>query len=222
MTKIRIARILIAVLLGLSLAAAPTSAGLPLTGKVIVLDPGHAAVNFQRNVINSGKSRDTLAPEHGLTLAIATYLAGILEADGATVYLTRTQSDYWREGYSAIEDNKARAYFANEVKADMLMAIHCDWHPSRKFYGVTTFYSATNGRSLAENIQKRLVNDLGTHDRGVIRSSFTVLDHANMPAILVETGFMSNRTEGKKLTQAAYQKRVAAALASGIRRYFAG
>ena len=41
-----------------------------------------------------------------------------------------------------------------------------------------------------------------------------------MPTVLVETGFLSNRTEGKKLLQAAYQKKVAGALASALRGYF--
>ena len=202
--------------------AVPTSARLSLGGKIIVLDPGHAAINFQRAVINPGKSKGDVIVEHRLTLEIAEALAQVLEADGATVYLTRTPNDYWRAGYSAIEDNKARAFFANEVKADVLIAIHCDWHPSRRFYGVTTFYSAPSARGLGETMQHQLVHDLRTHDRGVIQTHFTVLDHADMPAILVETGFMSNRTEGRKLAQSAYQKRIAAAMASALRRYFAG
>ena len=200
----------------------PISAGQALSGKIVVLDPGHATINFQRSIVNSGKSKGDAIAEHRLTLEIATALAEALKADGATVYLTRTNQDYWRTGYSAIEDNKARAFFANEVKADALIAIHCDWHPSRKFYGVTTFYSAPSSRQLGEEMQKHLVRDLDTHDRGVVQSHFTVLDHADMPAILVETGFMSNRTEGKKLNQSAYQKRVAAAMAGALRRYFAG
>lgn len=201
--------------------AVPSGAGLPLAGKVIVLDPGHAAINFQSSVINSGKSRVTV-PEHRLTLSIATHLAKLLEADGATVYLTRTSGDYWRASYSAIEDNKARAYFANEVGADALLAIHCDWHPSRKFYGVTTFYSKAGSRRLGEEIQRGLVKGLKTRNRGVIRTNFTVLDNAEMPAVLLEAGFMSNRAEGRKLVTTAYQKKVAASLAAALRRYFAG
>jgi len=207
-------------LLAAVILAVPAGAGLPLTGKVVVLDPGHAAVNYQRAVVNSGKSRGSV-DEHRLTLDIAVSLAELLKADGATVYLTRTPADYWRSSYSAIEDNKSRAFFANEVKADIFIAIHCDWHPNRQFYGVTTFYSSPASRRLGEEIQRRLVSDLKTRDRGVIRSNFTALDNAKMPAVLVETGFMSNRTEGKKLLQPAYQKKVAGAMASAVRRYFA-
>jgi N-acetylmuramoyl-L-alanine amidase len=201
--------------------ATRSGAGLSLAGKVIVVDAGHATIDFKRAIINSGKSRDTMS-EHRLNMDIARYLGELLEADGATVYLTRSPADYWRMSYSAIEDNKSRAYFANEVKADALLAIHCDWHPSRKFYGVTTFYLDPKARPLAETVQKGLVRHLQTRDRGVIRNNFTILENAEVPAILVECGFMSNRTEGRKLLQTAYQKKIAAGLASSLRRYFAG
>ena len=206
-------------LVAFSLSLALNAAAGPLSGKVIVLDPGHATINFQRSVINTGKSTGSF-PEHRLTLEIATQLGKILEEQGATVYFTRTRDDYWRQSYSPIEDNKMRAWMANELSADAFIAIHCDWNPSRRFRGVTTFWEKPQSRKLGELIQRRLVQDLGTSNRGVIHDSFTVLDQAKMPAVLVECGFMSNRAEGKKLAQPEYQRRVALALASAVTRFF--
>src|SRR3954462_2859273 len=100
MTFKQFAQIGLAVFLGFGLCVR-AGAALPLAGKVIVLDPGHAAVDFRRSVVNSGKSGNGMA-EHRLTLEIATYLAAMPEADGATVYITRTNADYWRTSYSAI------------------------------------------------------------------------------------------------------------------------
>jgi len=205
---------------GVALAAVSlASAEPPLSGRRIVVDAGHGTIDFDRRIINTGKSREGLY-EHRLTMEIALYLGKILEEDGATVFYTRNRDDYWREGYGSAEDNKARAYFANELNADALICIHCDWNPSRRFQGVTTYYAKNNSAEMGGWIQRQLTKDLKATDRGLVRDSFTILDHAEVPTVLVETGFLSNRTEGKKLLQPAYQKRVAGALASALRGYF--
>lgn len=205
---------------GAALAAAAVVWGdAPLSGRRIVLDAGHGTIDYELDVINSGKSRDGIG-ENRITMEIALALGKILEEDGATVFFTRNRDDYWRSGYGSAEDNKARAYFANEVNADAFISIHCDWHPSRRYHGVTTFYTKDGSRELGDRVQKQLVKDLKAFDRNLVRDSFTVLDHTEMPAILVETGFLSHRTEGKKLLRSDYQKKVAAALAAALRGYF--
>lgn len=211
-------RSLLAALLVASLATT-AGADAALSGRRVVLDPGHGTIDFERTVINSGKSRDGVV-ENRLTMEIALQLGRMLEEDGATVFFTRDREDYWRSGYGSAEDNKARALFANDVNADAYISIHCDWHPSRRYHGVTTFYTKDNSRDLGARIQRQLVTDLKAYDRKLVRDSFTVLDHAEMPAVLVETGFLSHRTEGRKLLKAAYQKQIAAALASALRGYF--
>lgn len=201
-------------------ASPPAHADPSLSGRRIVVDPGHGTINFEKDVINTGKNRDGMS-EHKIAMEIGLYLGKMLEDDGATVFFTRDREDYWREGYSPGEDNKSRALFANELKADAFICIHCDWHPSRRYQGVTTFYLKDESRRLGEAIQRQLVKDLGAFNRKLVRDSFTVLDHATVPTVLVETGFLSHRTEGKKLLRPDYQKRVAAALASALRGYFA-
>ena len=69
---------------------------------------------------------------------------------------------------------------------------------------------------LAYAIQDRLVAELGAGDRGVKQAPFYVLAGARMPAVLVEVGFVSNRSEARKLTAPAYQERVARAIADGV------
>lgn len=204
-----------------ALAAVSAASAEPvLAGRKIVLDPGHGTIDYERSIINAGKSRDGVQ-EHRLTMQIATYLGRLLEEDGATVFFTRTGADYWRLGYSPAEDNRARAFFANEIGADAYISIHCDWHPSRRYHGVTTFYTKEHSRRLGELIQRRLVRDLKANDRDLVKDSFTVLDHTDMPAVLVETGFLSHRVEGRKLLRADYQKKVAGALAAALRGFFA-
>ena len=209
------------ILWGAALAVATQAAADPsLSGRRIVIDPGHGTIDFERRIINTGKNVSGGVPEYRINMEIALALGKLLEDDGATVFFTRNQDDYWRESYSPAEDNTARAYFANELNADALICIHCDWSPSRRFRGVTTFWEKPSSRDLAERIQRQLVKDLKTTDRGVVHDSFTILDHSDVPTVLVENGFMSNRSEGRKLLQPAYQKKIAGALATAIRGFF--
>ncbi len=69
---------------------------------------------------------------------------------------------------------------------------------------------------LALAVQGRLNARLGTRDRGVKQAPFVVLTGATMPAILVEVGFLSNRSEAERLTTPEYQQQLAEAIAAGI------
>jgi N-acetylmuramoyl-L-alanine amidase len=65
-------------------------------------------------------------------------------------------------------------------------------------------------------VQKAQTKNLGAEDRGVRRARFAVLRDAKMPAILVESGYMTHPTEGKKIFTAEYRKQIAAAITKGI------
>lgn len=204
-----------------AIAVATQAAADPsLSGKRIVIDPGHGTIDFEHRIINTGKMAGNGFPEYRISMEIAQALGKLLEDDGAIVFYTRNPDDFWRESYSPAEDNSARAYLASDLKADALICLHCDWSPRRRFKGVTTFWEKDNSRDLAERIQHQLVHDLKTIDRGVVHDSFTILDHSNVPTVLVENGFMSNRAEGRRLQQPAYQKKIARALATAIRGFF--
>ncbi len=69
---------------------------------------------------------------------------------------------------------------------------------------------------LAYALHDRLIAALGTEDRGVKQAPFYVLAGARMPAVLLEVGFISNAVEAGKLTSAAHQERIAAAIAAGV------
>ena len=68
-------------------------------------------------------------------------------------------------------------------------------------------------------MEKSLVQNLNANDRGVRRARFAVLRDAAMPAILIEGGYMTNPTEGKKIYDSAYRKQMAAAMVKGILNY---
>ncbi len=185
-----------------------------------MLDPGHAVKNDAGKIINPGAKGRRSALERDVALHVAETIAPLLEAQGAKVYMTRTRANPWRYGYSAQADNRGRAILANLVRADAYIRIHCDWNRDRRFKGFTTFFYRWGSRELAENIHRALANALPGHrDNGIKRRSF-VSASAHMPAVLVELGVLSNRVEGKELSQEANQSHLAMAVAEGIIDYF--
>jgi len=72
---------------------------------------------------------------------------------------------------------------------------------------------------LAYQMQKSYEKTMSVEDRGVKRARFQVLREAAMPAILIEGGFMSHPTEGKKIYESAYRKQMAHAIVEGILAY---
>ncbi len=68
-------------------------------------------------------------------------------------------------------------------------------------------------------MEKSLVQNLHAEDRSVRRARFAVLRDATMPAILIEGGYMTNPTEGRKIYDPIYRQQMAAAIVKGILNY---
>lgn len=199
----------------------PPPASRPLTGKIIVLDPGHAVLDEAGHIINPGaRARVFGALERDVALSVGAKLVPLLEAQGAKVYMTRTPTNPWRYSLRKRADNRSRAIFANALRAHAYVRLHCDWNRSKKLKGFTIYYYRWGSRSLAKSIERSFVHHLPTHeDNNLHRRSF-VSSTAKMPAVLVEMGFLSNKTEGKELGTDAYQNQLAESIADGIAAYF--
>jgi N-acetylmuramoyl-L-alanine amidase len=149
-------------------------------------------------------------------------LKPLLEAQGAKVFMTRTRANPWRYGADRRSDNQARAIFANLLRADVYVRLHCDWNRDRHFKGFTTYYYRWGSRRLGKEIRQALVQRLVHHkDNGLHRRSF-VGATARMPAVLIEMGVLSNRSEAKALALESYQTRIATAISEGLVNYFRG
>ncbi len=72
---------------------------------------------------------------------------------------------------------------------------------------------------LAYELHKSLLKDLAAPDRGVRRARFAVLRTAEMPAVLIEGGFMSHPAESKRIYDPAYRRQMARAIVEGIVAY---
>jgi N-acetylmuramoyl-L-alanine amidase len=217
--RYRLAFLHTAFLSGLFLSCPASAAVRPLEGKILVLDPGHAVKNDSGKIINPGAYGRGGSLERDVALQVAETITPLLEAQGAKVFMTRTQANPWRYGYSPQADNRGRAVLANLVRADAYVRIHCDWNRDKRFKGFTTFFYRWKSRTLAESVHDALAKALPGHrDNGIKRRSF-VSASAQMPAVLIELGVLSNRAEGKDLIQEAYQSHLAMAIAEGIVAY---
>jgi N-acetylmuramoyl-L-alanine amidase len=202
--------------------ADPGSHVLPLAGKIIVLDPGHATKNDAGIIINPGaqaRHRNGGAYERDVALAVGTRMVPILEAEGAKVFMTRTPRNPWRYNELRLGDNRARAIFANLLHANAYVRLHCDWNKDRKFKGHTTYYFQWASRTLAADVNDSLTKTMtDQRDNGVHRRSFVSVT-SRLPTALVEMGVLSYKPEAKALADPAYQEKLAQAIAEGITTY---
>lgn len=206
---------------------------------VIYLDAGHGGNPSKGGnpgaVYNGVKEQD-------LNLNISLKVRSRLENLGYTVVMSReddnhSYADHWRD------DLYARPAHANQIGADILVSVHHNasgvWDSSQNgietyIYGFSSSYPPlpenekyhndpvriNESRKLAESIHKDLVANTGANDRGVKPGAFIAVREAKMPAVLLELGFMSNRTELNQLTNSSYQNKLVDGIVSGIHNYF--
>lgn len=177
-----------------------------VSGKVIVLDPGHGGTDPGA----SGKNNN----EKTLTLKTAKKLQSKLEDAGATVIMTRIGDTY--------PSLTKRVEISEKYKADVFISIHYNASTNKTANGVDTFYYKTNVNEyeLAKCIQEEVIKATGMKSRGVKEGNFQVIRSNKQASILVELGFISNPTEEKVIATDAYQTKAATGIFNGLEKYF--
>ncbi len=198
---------------------------------LICLDPGHGTpppIGAQTEPIGPGsptlkiKDGGGAAGEADVALGIARKTRSLLLRRGLRVVLTRTGPIFRLRGGG----NVARAEFCNRRHAALMLRIHADGSTDTSRRGVSTLYPAlhrgwtddiySSSFRAARIVQAAVVRATHAQDAGVVpRDDLTGFNWANVPAILVETGFLSNPAERALLHSAAYQWKVAGGLTSG-------
>ncbi len=196
--------------------------------KHICIDPGHGG--------NDTGKRAGREEEKKYTLLLAQELGEQLRKAGYTVSFTRTSDTF--------VDLSPRADAANRRRADMFISIHFNAFSKADVRGAETYCLTPQGAAssndaagrgnktavagnqnnarnvvLAYEIHKSITRNLGSEDRAVKRARFEVLREAEMPAVLVEAGFMSNPVEARKIFSAAWRRQLAQAIVSGVTNY---
>lgn len=190
------------------------NAGKRLSGKVVVIDPGHG-----------GQDRGNVG--HGLHEAdivedLADRVEGRLAATGVQTYLTRGP------GSDAELDEIARARFANETGANLMVSLHVDAHPNPLAAGVATFYFGGNrpgttsaiGEQFAGLIQREIVARTDLTDCRSHPKTWDLLRHTTMAAVRVELGYITNENDAERLADPNFRDVVAEAIVVAVQRVY--
>lgn len=195
--------------------------------RTVVLDPGHGG--------HDAGAVSSIAKEKDLNLEVARRLRKMLERQGYRVVMTR-DGDYFLTLQQRVD-------IANRIPDSIFVSIHHNSGRSAAS-GIETFTLAPQGTTspfarsrcfedlagnnqdseniaLATAVHSRAIRNTGAIDRGIQRARFSVLCTITRPAILFEGGFVSNPDEGRLITTAAYQDKLADSISHGIINYIA-
>ncbi len=199
---------------------------------LICLDPGHGTapgIGRQFEPIGPGSGQVKIkdpggaAGEAPVALAIARRTRSLLLARGYRVAMTRNGT-----GYPG--GNRERARFCNARHAALMIRIHADGSADSAVRGISTLVPARRrgwtddiygpSRRAGLLLQRELVASTGARNLGLVeRSDLTGFNWADVPAVLVETGFMSSPRESALLRSAGYQEKIAGALVRATQRF---
>ena len=186
-----------------------------VSGATIVIDPGHGYTGksaFDPGAVGHIK-------EQTANLAIAKYLAEILESMGANVIRFKTESETYR--------TEERSSVARKYNPDMFISVHCN-AAGETATGAEAYYFTPFSQPLADCVSAELgsyiksnVHSDGNGDRGEKYNYFWVTLQQDFPSILVETAYVTNYTEAMALADSGHQRKFAQAIADGVENYFA-
>jgi N-acetylmuramoyl-L-alanine amidase len=182
----------------------------PSNGRVLVmLDPGHGGKDSGAVGLGGLREVDVILP-------IAKRVSEILERQGIAVKMTRN-GDY----FIGLDE---RVSLSREAGATLFVSIHANSIDNRPDVNGLELYHYNIGQSFAETVHRSVIdfvnkNGFYLNDRRVRSARFLVLRKSTIPAILVETGYLTSEAESARLRNPEYQRVMAEAIAKGIVQY---
>jgi N-acetylmuramoyl-L-alanine amidase len=190
----------------------------------VVIDPGHGGQD-------SGASSHNVT-EKVVALDLGVRLAQELQKSGFKTLLTRDA-----DTYVSLAD---RVSFSNSIQNAIFVSIHCNFTSDPTARGIEIYRCSQKnaakeifvkfggaeeplGRTeerLAQCIGDSVVQTIHAEMRGAKTANFFVVRNVMYPAVLVESGFLTNGDEARRLATAVYRQQMAESLAAGIEAYF--
>ena len=180
------------------------------SGPLIVIDPGHGGHDEGARGPRGSREKD-------VALAIALRLERHLQKMGCRVHLTRRQDRF--------VPLRERAEIANRARAAAIVSIHANSFYDGSVHGTETWIAdkksstpalRAKSRELARKVQSALVRTMHARDRGVREGRYVVLRAAKVPAIIIETGFLSHPATERLLVNKRWQDRLGKEIAKAI------
>ena len=183
--------------------------------KVVVIDPGHGGPDY-------GDVGNRLA-EAIVADDLCRRIEGRLAAIGTQVLVTRPRSHELEE----LIDETARAQFANDTRADLVVSLHTDAEPTGRARGIATYYfgnahdESMMGHRFAELVQHEIVRRTDLPDCRTHGKTWDLLRLTRMPAVRIEFGYISNSADAQRLADSDFRDVVAEAVSVAVVRFFA-
>ncbi|MCG1235397.1 N-acetylmuramoyl-L-alanine amidase [Staphylococcus epidermidis] len=174
----------------------------PLKGKIIVLDPGHGGSDQGASSSTPSKSL-----EKNYTLKTAKELKKLLNKEGAHVKMTRSN-----DKYVSLDDRN--------IKGDAFISIHNDALDSSNANGVTVYWFKDKQESLAQTLNSAIQKKALLTNRGSRQQNYQVLRQTDIPAVLLELGYISNPTDESMINDQLHRQVVEQAIVDGLKQYF--
>ena len=188
------------------------SSGSALSGKVIVIDPGHGGAD--RGVRANGLEEATIVED------LAYRIEGRLAATGVFAFLTRGPDGDFPEA--------ERAGFANAAEAHLCVSLHTDGSRSPRANGVATYYYGNDaqghvsaiGQRFAGLVQREIVARTDLLDCGSHAKTWDLLRRTRMPAVRIELGYLTHPGDAARLSDAGFRDVIAEAVVAAVQRVF--
>lgn len=178
--------------------------------QLIVIDPGHGGFDIGATV----KS----IQEKALALKTATLVKQYLHQKGYRVILTRSRDVF-------ISLTK-RTTIANDTKSKVFVSVHYNAFKNPQAKGIEVYYYNRGpnwrqkaSKKLAQLVLDGMIASTGAKNRGVKTGNFHVIRETDMPAILIEGGFITNPQECSNLSDQKYIEKMAQSIANAIEKY---
>jgi N-acetylmuramoyl-L-alanine amidase len=114
---------------------------------------------------------------------------------------------------------QTRCDVANSVNARLFISIHVNYSDSPAVNGTTFYWYKPQDQLLASTLEHAVIPIAGTNDLGPVRDNFYVIHHTTMPAVLIETAFISNPHDAALLATSTFLQNMAQGIASGVKAY---
>lgn len=186
----------------------------PPAAPTIVIDAGHGGTD------QGARGHMPYCEEKRISLQTARLVKQYLDQLGYRVVMTRNT-----DAFIPLAD---RVEVANQASSNIFVSIHFNSSRATSAQGIEVFFFDSKetkartkaSRKLADSILTRVIRRTFASSRGVKKGNFYVIRETQMPAVLVEGGFISNAQERALLKSRDYQEKLARGIADGIDSYF--
>lgn len=205
--------------------------------RVICIEAGHqrkgnsslepnapGSKTMKQKVLSGTQGIQTKKPEYQLTLEVALKLEKALQKDYKVIMVRRTND--------VDISNKERAVLCNKANADLMIRLHADGSDNHKVKGMSFLYPSLDNKYISaiaqesldaiKTISKYVIQETGAKSNGLKpRDDLTGFNWLEVPSILIEMGFMTNKEEDVLMSTPEYQEKIVKGITKGLDNYYA-